>query len=38
MLLPIVGPLAAIVAYHYCGPWAMLAGAWVAVMLFFRRS
>lgn len=38
MLLPILGPLAAIVAYQYFGPFAMIAVVGIALILFFRRS
>lgn len=36
ILLPILGPLAAIVAYKFFGIVAMIVVAWIALILFFK--
>ncbi|MCP4372324.1 MAG: hypothetical protein GY797_30100 [Deltaproteobacteria bacterium] len=36
MLLPILGPVAAIIAYNLFGTLAMILVAWIALILFFK--
>ena len=38
MLLPILGPLGAILAYKVLGVVGMIVVAWVALILFFRMK
>jgi hypothetical protein len=36
MLLPILGPLGAILAFQEFGVWGMIVVAWAALILFFK--